>query len=84
MKQSLHSFHRGLALLLVVMLLASLMLPAAASAEGILSGADTGQELPLETGGAGGRYALLPVTLLVMLTGTAAWKRRRERRVMRE
>lgn len=37
-----------------------------------------------ETGGAGGRYALLPVTLLVMLTGTAAWKRRRERRVMRE
>ena len=53
MKQSLHSFHRGLALLLVVMLLASLMLPAAASAEGILSGADTGQELPLETGGAG-------------------------------
>ena len=44
MKQSLHSFHRGLALLLVVMLLASLMLPAAASAEGILSGADAGQE----------------------------------------
>ena len=44
MKQSLHSFHRCRALRLVVMLLASLMLPAAASAEGILSGADAGQE----------------------------------------
>lgn len=54
MKQSLHSFHRGLALLLVVMLLASLILPAAASAEGILSGADMGQEPVPETGGDAG------------------------------